>query len=360
MCVPFLVVKRDEEPPLPIDYEGRTRFVPSEFFPNERHSHIVQALSFEENWYGLFVMEYTTNETVYSLLREQVSSALKGSALHRTVLKQAAQREQLERAHLRQEAQIAARIQTGVLPRGPQVEGLEISAHMTPVADVGGDYYDVIPSADGCWLGIGDVAGHGLLAGLIMLMMQGMVAAMVRKHPRSSPSELITVLNSSLYENIRHRLGRNDHATLMLLRYERSGKLTFAGAHEDPIVYRAKTRTCELLTSSGVWVGVLPDVRRRMADSTCSLEAGDMLVLYSDGVIEAMNTHREQFGLDRLCQLVQTHAERGVEALSRSIMQAAEQWQARQLDDLTVLVARHHAAAVRAANCQSCREGQAS
>src|SRR5687768_9235631 len=80
----------------------------------------------------------------------------------------------------RQENDIASRVQASILPGEIDVEGLAIAAQMIPAEVVGGDYYDIIPVNDGCWLAIGDVAGHGLAAGVIMLMIQSAVQSLVR------------------------------------------------------------------------------------------------------------------------------------------------------------------------------------
>ena len=103
--------------------------------------------------------------------------------------------------------EIAARIQTSILPRDVNVAGLEIAAAMHAATEVGGDYYDVVPVDDGCWLGIGDVAGHGLGTGLVMLMMQSGIGALARKMPDASPRDLLLALNTMLVENVRVRLG---------------------------------------------------------------------------------------------------------------------------------------------------------
>jgi sigma-B regulation protein RsbU (phosphoserine phosphatase) len=139
------------------------------------------------------------------------------------------------------------RIQTSILPRDVNVAGLEIAATMRAATEVGGDYYDVIPVTDGCWMGIGDVAGHGLGTGLVMLMMQSGIGALARKLPDASPRDLLLALNAMLVDNVRQRLGQREHATLTLLRYRRDGTLAFAGAHEEILILRAATGRCERL-----------------------------------------------------------------------------------------------------------------
>jgi DNA-binding LacI/PurR family transcriptional regulator/serine phosphatase RsbU (regulator of sigma subunit) len=340
--VPFVTVIDGSASLIP----GATGFpvnelVPPGFFRPERHAHVMLPLSFESDFFGIMVMEYTTNETVYGLLRDHISSALKGGMLHRNALRQAALRERAERDHLDQEAKIAERIQTAILPRAVQVDGFEIATKMLPAADVGGDYYDTIPFANGCWVGIGDVTGHGLVAGLIMLMLQGMVAAMIQREPNASPSEIVTSLNRSLYENIRNRLSRDDHVTFTLLRCDRDGRVTLAGVHEDIVVWRAKSCTVETMRAPGFWTGALPDVSDVTADGVTQLEIGDLLVLYTDGVTEAMNELGEQFELARLCHLVAAEATLPADVICGAIVNAVEQWQARQIDDISVVVIRY-------------------
>jgi phosphoserine phosphatase RsbU/P len=318
-----------------------SKLVPPGFFGVERHSHVILPLSFESDFFGIMAMEYTTNETVYGLLRDHISSALKGGMLHRNAMRQAALRERVERDHFEQEAKIAARIQTAILPRMVTVEGFELASHMLPAVEVGGDYYDIIPVDGTCWIGIGDVSGHGLIAGIIMLMLQGMVAAMVQREPHASPAELVVSMNRALYENIRNRLSLDDHATLTLLRCDRDGEVTFAGAHEDIIVWRAKSASVETMRAPGFWTGALPDVSQVTVDAVTQLEVGDLLVLYTDGVTEAMNELGEQFELSRLCHLIAAEATMPVAAICRTIIDAVEQWQARQIDDVSVVVIRY-------------------
>src|SRR5688500_5706261 len=118
---------------------------------------------------------------------------------------------------------------------------------MIPATEVGGDCYDVVPFEGGAWLSIGDVAGHGLGAGVVMMMLQSSVAAVLRNNTEISPSSALSIVNAVIFDNVKQRLGQDEHATLMLLRYEHSGRIVFAGAHEEPLVYRARSGRCEVL-----------------------------------------------------------------------------------------------------------------
>ncbi|WP_437807038.1 SpoIIE family protein phosphatase [Sorangium sp. So ce1078] len=338
--------------------EGREVEPPAESFPahvlappgflssRERTSTVVMPITFgDSEYFGIIAFNSGVNEMVYDALRLQIGSAVKTVALHREMVRQVELRERLEQESERQETALAARLQTTLVPEQLDIEGLELCAVMTPAAEVGGDYYDVIATPGGGWLGIGDVAGHGLAAGLVMLMIQSMVSALTSREPGASPSEILAALNKAVFKNVRGRLKRDEHATLLLLRYERSGRVTFAGAHDDIIVCSARTRRCVCIPSTGVWIGVLPVIDAMTKDAQFSLEDGDVLVLYSDGVTESRNAHREQFGLERLCAAIESSQDAPVEAIRDRILKDVEGWCPSPDDDITVVVARFRAPA---------------
>src|SRR3954468_22787898 len=162
----------------------------------------------------------------------------------------------------RRDLEIARQIQMSILPHRVDVEGIEVSAGMIPAERIGGDYYDILPVKAGCWIGIGDVAGHGLGAGLIMVMIQSMVMALVRAHEDAAPRDIVCLLNRLLYENIRGRLAQDDHVTFCLMRYRADGSVVFAGAHEEILVWRTTTGRCERICTSGAWLGAIPDIEK--------------------------------------------------------------------------------------------------
>jgi sigma-B regulation protein RsbU (phosphoserine phosphatase) len=247
----------------------------------------------------------------------------------------------IERARaLEQELEIARQIQTSILPRTMHVAGLDIAAHMLPADQVGGDYYDVIPKGDGCWIGIGDVTGHGLNAGLVMMMTQSIVAALATIDPTATPTRVLGALNSVLFENIRTRMLQDDHVTLTLLRYKPDGEVVFAGAHEDILVSRADG-TCEVVSTPGPWVGAIKDISDVTRDSMFRLNDGDVMVLHTDGVTEARNARREEFGVGRLAEVLSRARGRPSAEISTSILHSVTKWSDRQRDDITLVVAKY-------------------
>ena len=107
--------------------------------------------------------------------------------------------EAVKTAKAEEELAIARRVQTSILPRDPVVDGLEIAAVMYPAEDVGGDYYDILPFQGGAWFAVGDVSGHGLNAGLVMLMVQSAVVSITGSMPDASPRDVICQLNDVLH-----------------------------------------------------------------------------------------------------------------------------------------------------------------
>ncbi len=266
-----------------------------------------------------------------------------GAAMNRMVEELSQSRDRMaEQQRLQKELEIATRLQMSILPKSPRVNGLEIAARMMPAEEVGGDYYDILPTEDGGWIGIGDVAGHGLTAGVVMMMIQGIVASLIKDRPGGSPSELLCALNTVLYENIHERLAQDEHVTLTLLRYEKSGALSFAGAHEEMIVCRAAGGPCERVATPGTWVGAVPDISRATTDATLALDKGDLLVLYTDGLIQAMDKAGEQFGMDRLCTAVEARRGAPVDEICTHVLDAVAKFRSEQVDDETLVVIRYN------------------
>ncbi len=319
-----------------------TEIVPRALLGEGRKSLVVEPLFFENRQLGYAVLELgPKRRVVYELLRELISAALRGAELVRRLAEEAAQREKAEKERLESELEIATRIQTSILPRDLRVENLEIAATMLPATEVGGDYYDVLPGPGGCWLGIGDVAGHGLRPGLVMMMLQSIVAALGRDDFGTAPGAMLQTVNAVLYDNVRNRLAQDEHATLTLIRYFANGELVFAGAHEDLVILRAATGKCERIPTLGTWVGATEDISDATEEQRARLEEGDVLLLFTDGVIEAANAAGEHYGIERLCaEFEAAHAD-SAPAIRDRLLGSVQRFLAVQDDDIALLVARY-------------------
>jgi serine phosphatase RsbU (regulator of sigma subunit) len=305
---------------------------------------MVAPLFFADNPIGLVLFQLGPPQgQIYEWLREQISVALEGARLIRRVDEEVAERERAERQRLAHELRLAARIQASVLPQRLEVDGLDISASMLPASEVGGDCYDVLPFDGGAWLSIGDVAGHGLGPGVVMMMLQASVAAVLCTSPSISPSAALCIVNAVMFDNVKLRLGQREHATLMLIHYERRGRIVFAGAHEEPIVFRVRTGRAQVLSAPGLWIGIRPDVAGQMPESECVLEPGDVLLLYTDGAVEARNAERKQYGVERLAQELERVHAAPVHEIREHLLGCLQAWMDVQRDDITLVVARQQA-----------------
>jgi hypothetical protein len=196
------------------------------------------------------------------------------------------------------ELEIATNIQKAMLPTRPTHSEFEVGGRMIPADEVGGDFFDVLSSDQDLWITVGDVSGHGIGAGLIMLMVQSAFSTQFRTSPQLDPNLVMGTVNSLLWENITERLRENKYVTCQLLTYRGSGVFRIAGGHQWPFVYRAATKSIERIDATGPWLGILeiwPDV----ATTELKLEHGDVLCLYSDGLIEARDEQGSQYDAAR-------------------------------------------------------------
>jgi predicted ATPase/serine phosphatase RsbU (regulator of sigma subunit)/tRNA A-37 threonylcarbamoyl transferase component Bud32 len=189
-------------------------------------------------------------------------------------------------ADLWSEMDIAKKIQTALLPERLNMRDCEIAGVMRPATTVGGDYFDVIDSGGRDWVMVGDVSGHGVPAGLIMMMVQTAVrTALESTKGQASPARLLAVVNRAVTPNL-ERIGKGQYMTAAALRFD-GPRVTYSGLHEDMLLHRAATNTIERVETGGAWVGVLEDIESVLRDDELVLNPGDTLLLISDGVTES-------------------------------------------------------------------------
>jgi sigma-B regulation protein RsbU (phosphoserine phosphatase) len=244
-----------------------------------------------------------------------------------------------QRQRLEQEISIARDIQQALLPRSLRdFPHLAIIGTSSPCLAVGGDYFDVFPLSDNrtAFL-IADVSGKGLGAALLTTMLQGALSGM---EMGANPADVFCHINRFLCEH--SEVGR--YATMFFGILDREGRLEFVNAgHLPPLLLRAG-EVDEPFTEGGFPVGLIPDAN--YVASCVALRPGDTLVLYSDGVTEAMDPDHEMFGVSRLRELLVGKHEAPLETLKNSILESVQAFSrgASQADDITLLIARYRGA----------------
>ena len=256
------------------------------------------------------------------------------------LLQQKAEKERLE-----QELLIARRIQMSLLPQGSlDVPGLTVVAHCEPAREVGGDYYDFLPLDDGR-LGvlIADVAGKGTSAALYMAELKGLILSLSQLH--RSPRQLLIDANRLIAPHLDDR----SFITMTYAVIDPLGRtLTYARAGHCPLIYRPGSngidRTARVMTPGGLVVGLtLPDgdiFARLLEEETLALHQGDLLVLFTDGITEAMNGGDECFGEARLSAIVEGHGDDPPDQLRERILREIQAFTGpvAQHDDMTMLL----------------------
>ncbi|PST21605.1 hypothetical protein C7U61_05295 [Rhizobium sp. JAB6] len=249
-----------------------------------------------------------------------------------------------ENLRLAAELNVARQIQLMVLPRAKEltaIKNLEIAAYMRPADEVGGDYYDVLQNGNNLKIGIGDVTGHGLESGVLMLMVQSIARALLEAG-EMDPAKFLTDLNRAIFKNI-ERTRTDKHITLSFLDYD-GERLTISGQHEDMIIIRQDGKVERIDTGDlGLPIGLEPDIAPFIDTRQIPFEKGDMVVLHTDGVTEAENSRGELFGFDRLLEdarrLHGGTAEEVVEGILDDLMAYIGTHKIH--DDITLVVMRH-------------------
>jgi len=254
------------------------------------------------------------------------------------LLQEIASRERLE-----EEMRIAAHIQSGFLPsRPPAAEGLEIAGRNRPARSVGGDLYDFFrreaPRRE-VLISIGDVAGKGVGAGLVMGTVRSLLRALAEVH--EGTDEVLVGMNRHLSRDLESGM----FVSFLLLRYEEeTGQLAFTGAgHEHLVLYRPSTGQLEFMRAGGVVLGLVDEISGRISERRMTLQEGDVVCLYTDGATEARSPDNEEFGLERLGQAVTDGSTAPADVVERVVRAVVEftGGEGREMhDDLTVVALR--------------------
>jgi sigma-B regulation protein RsbU (phosphoserine phosphatase) len=263
-----------------------------------------------------------------------------------------------EKKRLEEELRIARQIQMSLLPRGPlEMPGLGVTALCVPAREVGGDYYDFFPLGhDRLGVLIADVSGKGTSAALYMAELKGLVLSLSQIY--QSPRELLLEVNRIISENLDSRsFITMSYAVLDLKR----GVMTFARAGHTPLIYlpgrAAARRDAQVLTPNGMVVGLRIEgaaakFAELLEEEQLTLDNGDVIVLYTDGITEAMNDSEDLFGEGRLSRLVEEHGHLASGELRERILREIEAFVggADQHDDMTmILIKVERAGAARVA-----------
>ncbi|UCF91787.1 MAG: SpoIIE family protein phosphatase [Desulfobacterales bacterium] len=288
---------------------------------------------------GLDFVPYSLTSNLFFLISTAIIAVSINHVKHKLVKKEFLLLVELKKARdaLWSEMELAKRIQTALLPKKEKIRGYEVAAAMFPAQEVGGDYYDIIETPAGeKWITMGDVSGHGVDSGLIMMMAQTSISATVANSVDCQPSDVLKAVNQVIRENI-SRLGSDHYMTMMAMRLNET-QMTIAGKHQDVILYKSALNKTETIATNGTWLGITDSIDRYLTDVTESVEEGDIILLFTDGVTESMNQDGEMYGQARLEQALNQYADLSVGRILEKIIEEVKNFQQEQFDDMSLAV----------------------
>jgi sigma-B regulation protein RsbU (phosphoserine phosphatase) len=274
---------------------------------------------------------FSSNDfAVFRSAAEQSSFAIGNARIHR---------EAHEKRAMENELQNAREVQSILLPQSdPIVRGFRISGTNLPARIISGDYYDYIDLGDSKFgIAIADVSGKGVPAGLLMAMCRSALRSVAPG--RTSPSEVLAAVNRQLFPDIREDM-------FISMAYgildESTGKLVMSRAGHDPaLLFRKESGKVELLRSPGLALGVDAGTvfERVTKDHEVELFPGDCVLLYTDGVREAVDSDEEEFGMERMSETFRLAAPLGAEAILSRMQEELRHFtgEGPQMDDITLV-----------------------
>ncbi|MFB2877915.1 SpoIIE family protein phosphatase [Floridanema aerugineum] len=251
--------------------------------------------------------------------------------------------ERLKTENLRMSAEleVARQLQEMILPKEEelkQIAELDISGFMAPANEVGGDYYDVLQQNGKVKIGIGDVTGHGLESGVVMIMAQTAVRTLLTVE-ETDPVKVLNALNQIIYRNT-NRMKSPKNMTLSLLEYE-AGVMRLSGQHEELIVVRNNGEIERVDTFDlGFPLGLEPDISPFIQQVEITLRSGEVAVLYTDGITEAVNPQNELYGLERFYAILQKNHHLSADEIRQAVIDDLMSYinEQKVFDDITLVV----------------------
>ncbi len=236
------------------------------------------------------------------------------------------------------ELEVARDVQTSLIPSDPPADdSLDISFYYETAREVGGDFIDFIPKNDeSYYISIGDVSGKGMSAALYMMQVRLLIRYLSENY--DSPREILTFLNRNIFRHIKKGLYLS--AVIADVR-EKNLKVCRAG-HTPLIYYNAEEQSCSLIKQNGMAVGLCTGelFEQSLEEFDLSLKKNDIVLFYSDGLTEAMNFDKKEFGYEKIYELIRSNSHKNSEEIKMAILSEVSKFRgyAEVHDDLTMIL----------------------
>ena|GEM_PF-3095355 len=304
-------------------------------------AHAVQSSSGDVLYYEGIIQDISDRKRQDEILEAMVQERTADLATANESIIALNERLKGENLRMGAELNVARQIQMMILPKPEEldnIEGLDIAGYMEPADEVGGDYYDVLHTDGVVTLGIGDVTGHGLESGILMLMTQTAVRTL-QEIRETDPVVFLDTLNRTLYKNVQ-RMNSEKSLTLAIVNYA-DGKISISGQHEEAIIVRKGGQIERIDTMDlGFPIALDGDISEFISHAIFDLEIGDGIVLYTDGIPEAKDINKVQYQVERLCEVISENWHKSASEIKDDIITDLRRHIGTQkiFDDITLLV----------------------
>jgi len=324
---PLLVADAECDPRVPRHPLDFLRIHSLVLVPMRFHQHVLGVLSVVNRVDGKAFLE--TDMNLLQALADQASAAVYYAGLRDSLD---------EKKRMDHDLSLARQIQYSLLPKElPKIDGIELSAFNQPAREIGGDYYDVIVLDDRhIGIAIADVSGKSVGGAMLMSVCRSVLRAQARGFLR--PADLLRSLNHTMTGDISEDM----FVTMiyMILDLQTRELVVARAGHEKPLIVRADRRV-EFVESTGVAIGLVdPDTFDHViSEQTVTLGRGDLVVLYTDGITEAMNAAKEEWGMDSFIEACSLSSSEGAHSLLNNVRQRIQRFVSDdpQYDDMTLL-----------------------
>lgn len=247
-----------------------------------------------------------------------------------------------ENIHLNTELAVAKHIQTLVLPQKEEYskfKDLDISCLMIPADEVGGDYYDTISFSETGFITIGDVTDHGLHSGLIMMMVHTAIRALSQIE-QNDIKKIFKIINKLLFD-FRYKTSDHRIMTLVILKYLGAGMFKLTGQHESVIIISQNGDIQDISTQNfGMYAGLEKNVDKYLDTLDFKLELNDVMILYTDGLSEAMNSNNIEFGKSGIINAAMSVKGESADTIRSKIIKSCLDYMGHEIvyDDMSIMV----------------------